>query len=633
MALSFEEYKKLRQQGYSQQQVIEMSKAEKEPEIEKKGFLKTLIDKTTQSLEERVDKTIQIRNSDISSASKNLQTLGQGFATAFGDIPANIISTISPETSRKIGEVVGKVAETETAQKVSGFYNRFKHANPELAGNIEAVANIASAFPGTGAAVGVTKATVSAALNAGAKTAKMTGKIAEKTGQKISQASEFATSQVTGLNPNTVKQILKTPGAFTAKEMAKIDRESFANRIKGAIEKRLESLSETGKEYESIRKSGQKVVVPEGMLKQVLNKYGIDIDENGKVVTTAESVPLGQGDINAIEGFVKQYGLGELSGNAFLNARKALSNMAKFDASKTDMAQTISRELRAAYDQIGKSQLKGLSELDAKYAPEVKLLEKVKKELFNPDGSLKDTAISRLANLTGKGKEKALERMEKIVPGIREQVNILKAIEDIEYAKGQKVGTYIRGTIAGGGLATGNVPAIIGAIVSSPTIAVPLLRSYAKVKNISSKAVNGVIEKMKSGTKLIGEEIKMLDGAIQNASQKLEERIIKSFKKFMRDPKAGMSVKDIAMNIDETDRSIMRDFLDDYHTNEGRNPDAYMKALDLADAMGLNTKKMSNENIAEVFGNILDLHGNYLRQAEKGTLRGMISSTKEKALP
>lgn len=550
-----------------------------------------------------------------STGSKIFQTAGQAvgvFADIAGALTKTTLSALTPDIIEKpvnelIGKGVSKVASTEAVKTAAQAWDKFQQNHPELAGNTEAAGNFinlfAQAYGAKGTMVGAGKTIGTAA--------KIAQKAASKTGRGAASLTKFATSQATGLSPSTIEQVVKTPGLFTTKEMATIDRKSIASRVKSAVEKRLESLSETGKQYELVRKSAEKAIVPKGTYEDILSKYGLSL-KNGKIVTTAESVPLSSGDISSIEGFLKQYGQKELSGNAFMNARKALSNMAKYDTTKTDVSQRISRELRSKLDEIGKGTFKGLSELDKQYGPEVKLLSRVKKEILNPDGTLKDTAMSKIANITGKGKEQALERLEKIIPGIKTDVNILKAIEDIEITKGQKVGAYLRGATGGFVASGGNPMAAVGAaIVSSPQVAIPLIRTYAKAQGVASKVVNGIIDKLKSGTKLVGNEYKIVDQAFQSASSRIGKRITGSVK---GNP-AGLSVNDISKvdgrsipniltKIDKNDGKIMEDFIDNVRLRKNTNVDLEIQARKMAEAMGLNAD-IPNSKLADKFDKIL----------------------------
>lgn len=431
---------------------------------------------------------------------------------------------INEAVSQGMQKLVQRGMNTDVAKKTMEGWKQLNDTNPQAAMALSAALDIGELASYAIGSKGVSKASNVVSTGAG-KVGKMAGNAGSKVKGAVGKGSEYVAGQAYGLKPETVQTIIKNPKYFTAREMSKIDRESIFNRVKGAVEGRMEGLSETGKAYDAIRKSGERVIFKNNPVDDVLRKYGVTV-QNGKLLTTAESVPLSTGDINAIEGFMKQYGQQELSANGFLNARKALSNMARYDASKTDMADKIAREIRRAYDAEGKKALTGLAKLDAQYAPEIQLLGKVKKVIFNNDGSLKDNAVSAIANLTGKGKEQVLKRMEKIIPGIAEDVNILKAIEDISYAEGQKVGTYMRAGlgVGTGALAGGPVGAVVGAIITSPRVGVSLLRSYGKFKNISSNFINGMINKMKSGKKLVGKELDTMNGAVDTAAKKMASR-------------------------------------------------------------------------------------------------------------
>ena len=235
------------------------------------------------------------------------------------------------------------------------------------------------------------------------------------------------------------------------------------------------------------------------------------------------------GDISALEDFIKLYGdANELSANAFLNARKALSNLASFETGKSDVASTIAKELRSQLDTLGKNQIVGLSDLDAKFAPEIKLLNKIKRDYLNPDGTFKDNALTKIANLNKEGRQEVLGRLKKIVPDIEEQINILTAVEDIRGSMGQKVGTYTRSVMGSlTGFSVGSVPgAIVGMILTNPYMAVAVLRQYQTVKNTLKSVIDLMISKMRKGVKLDEKELKILKDAIENTADKVGQAVI-----------------------------------------------------------------------------------------------------------
>lgn len=332
------------------------------------------------------------------------------------------------------------------------------------------------------------------------KTVSGVGDLAKKT-------ASFATAQATGLNPETISQIIKTPKAFSAVEAAQLDRGTLANQVKSAIDTRLNSLSETGAHYQTIREGGAVTSIPQGTFQSVLSKYGLKLDDAGKIIRDRSSVPMKPGDISALQDFLDVYGKeGDLNANEFLNTRKAAAAIADFDTTKSDIANKIGEDLYAKLNDVARKKIDGLEALDAKYSPEVKLLKQIKKDYLAPDGSFKDGAINKIANLGGKGKDQVIARLEKIVPNIREQVNILKALEGIQVAEGQKVGTYFRSAMAGGGVLTGNIPAIMTAIIAQPSVAVPILRAYGRILGGVGDISEPIISKIKSGKTLLPNE-------------------------------------------------------------------------------------------------------------------------------
>jgi len=433
--------------------------------------------------------------------------LGAGKAVLPKSVEAGIAKSFQEETAKSdIPELLGK-------------YAKWKQENPRAAANLEGIVDIASILPAPKAAGVAVKGAKEAGMLA-KETTKLAGKAAVKTGEVAGATGRFGAAQATGLSPSTIKEIIANPKAFAKEEIEQISRGSLADRVKSSIDDKLEELSITGKEYEVIRKSTDKVAIPEETVEGVLAKYGLQIDESGRIITTAESVPLEVGDVTALERFVAQYGKEtELSGNAFLNTRKALSNLSRYDVGKTDISDRIARDLRSTYDELGKTQLKGLAESDARYAPQVAQLNQIKKDYLNPDGTLKDGALNKLANLTGKGKDLTLKRLEEIIPGVSTDIKILKAIEDIEIAGGQKVGTYMRGAgigfVAGGGSPIG---AVLGIILASPSVSVPILRGYGLLKGMTKDAIDKIITKLKSGKKLTRSEGKIFAEAVDHYS-------------------------------------------------------------------------------------------------------------------
>lgn len=344
--------------------------------------------------------------------------------------------------------------------------------------------------------------------------------VANKFKNVTNTLARFGISQITGLAPETINTFINS--ADIPKEVLRsFTREGVGQELAQGINTRLSELSTTGKGYEAIRNSDGLVKIPPGALTEFLSKYKIGLDENGKIITDAESIPMSATDKAGLQDFISTFGKAKtLTNNALLNARTALSNLSKYDATKTNASTILARDLRSFYDGLAKDQVKGLAQLDAQYAPEVELLNKIKREYLNPDGSLKDGAFNKIANLGNRGKELTLARAEKIVPDLGKKIAIMRALEDMQNATGNKVGTYTRGIVGGGLLVSGNVPAlIISAILTNPSSAFAILRAYGKLLGLKGTQLNSYVNDAIKNLSKAG----VIVGA-QNSSNKTNEQ-------------------------------------------------------------------------------------------------------------
>jgi hypothetical protein len=497
---------------------------------EKQSLSDSLWSKIGQSIQERGknagEAIYKTQTGQQSMGSGILQTLGQG-AGAVGDVAfqglKSAAETVAPETTKAIGDVFNKgvnaVASTKTSQAIMDKYAEFKQAHPEAAANLEASGLITSILPmGKVASKGAELAS-----KAIGKTAKVTGNVI---GGVTKGAVKQTVKQATAFDLPTIERIVSNPEKFSEQSMANIKPEIIAKETKDVLQKRMDELSTTGKEYNTIRTSKEPVQILPIKVNETLSKYGLSLGKDGKIVTTAESVPLSEGDKSALEKFMSQYSPDKIkTSNAFLNARKGLDNLSSWDATKTDMSDKIARDLRNTYDEVGKVQIGGLSELDAKYSPEIKTLKEYKKMLLNPDGSLKDGAISTIVNSTGVNKAPILEKLEKLSPGITEKIKDLKAVQDISRVQEyHKVGAYAKGAGIGFLASGGNVlGAIAGAILTEPKNVIGLLRAFGTAKNYSGDVINTAIDAIKTGKKLTGDKLNLVHEFVNDHVQKFND--------------------------------------------------------------------------------------------------------------
>jgi hypothetical protein len=225
--------------------------------------------------------------------------------------------------------------------------------------------------------------------------------------------------------------------------------------------------------------------------------------KGGKWEATTESSVRAPADIARLQ---KVYDLykpafdnGKLTNNGFLNLRSDLADLAKFDqqSGKSSALENLSGIVRGKLNTEYRGQIPGLENLDTSFRGQSADLKTLSKGLLDNEGNLRDSDINKIANATGKSKAILLQNLEQLSPGITDRINALKAVEDItgdRGAAGHKVGTYARagGSVGAGliGIATGNMPLLVGAIteaiLTSPAVAIPVLRAYGFSKELTA---------------------------------------------------------------------------------------------------------------------------------------------------
>lgn len=308
-------------------------------------------------------------------------------------------------------------------------------------------------------------------------------------------------SHITGLGPDDIKTIFNNPEDFSRLQREASSRASLSEEFGDDLDKVFQAKSDTGAAYDTFRASKVPIQVPPDMIANALKKYGFDLDGENNVVATADSITRTPADINAIQNFVDNWGdKTELTPNQFLNMRSDIGKIAGFGEGKSSGATIFAK----GYDGQGglyadindqlRPEITGLAEKDAEMAPQIKMIDQAKRDFLNPDGTFKDGAINKIANAGGVGKDNLLGRMEQISPGITDGIKVLKAAEGIERANGIKVGTYTRGILEGSAAITGNIPLLVGAIISSPESAVQIVRAAG----YTGKAVAPIVAALRS---------------------------------------------------------------------------------------------------------------------------------------
>jgi len=591
---------------------------------EEPGFIESVEERIGERVETIEEKSDMQARGEISTPTQIVNFASQAIG-ALGDIAFEGVKAVTPDSAKKaIGDFVQSIAEADPGEKIGikqalnanlqaigmtmNSYNNFAEKHPEIATNLESVVNISEIVP-VERALGLGVKGTKKALTAAEEAAKQAKKIelpsaaplkkgAEVAVEKAGEVTKFGIGEATGLPPKAITRLINEPGKYTDEILRSVDKESFGKSVFDKIAARKKALSATGKGYDDIRKLTDSVEIDHSILDDILDKYKIGYDGKKITRTKATKLPLREGDVKAIEEFGKLFGKEtNLTADEFLNARAMLSDMAKYDATKSDAASIISKELRKAYDKMGKDQLPGLKKLDETYASEKTILSKVRKDYFNVrTGELKDGAINKLANIGNK--EPVIKRLEALIPDIRQQLNVLEMVKDIEYASGRAVGRYTRSILGAGGVISMNVPMMVSSIVATPKLAVPLLRKYGKAKLVSKKLISSTAKALENGIKLTKQQVDLMKRFFATAMNDVK-RWVKELKGnqagFQKLP--GKKTKTIKINDIELNSYDFKEALKD--VKEGRLSKTDLPVLLGKDKSGKYFVKDGNHRIAQ----------------------------------
>jgi hypothetical protein len=322
------------------------------------------------------------------------------------------------------------------------------------------------------------------------------GKLIGKTGLVTSEVG----SQLTGFEPQTIDTIIAHPDQFTPEQIANTSRLAVAKDVESALQDREASVAEDSRAYGPVRESPTTFPVAKNFLEdQLRSQAGVDV-KDGEIVAKGSSKIRASKDVAALQNLFDtwkpEFQKGSLTSEEFLNFRQDLASVAKYDREFTASkpVESVAASIRSSFNKTYRPAIPGLDKLDESYSTQRAELQILRKGILDKDGNLQDSAINKIANATGKGKDLQLAKLEQISPGITKRIQILKAMEDIQKAGGTKVGTYPSAFLKAGGviagLATGNIPVLATAlattIIASPGIAVPLLRLFGEDKGIVS---------------------------------------------------------------------------------------------------------------------------------------------------
>lgn len=290
-------------------------------------------------------------------------------------------------------------------------------------------------------------------------------------------------------------------------------------------------------------------VSPNYIDRLIKENTGLDI-KDGKVTGSLASEVRDPKDIRAVQNLYDKakpsFSKGKLTTSEFLHFRSDLADMAHYEReiTKSDTLDNLADIMRGKFNAKYRSQIPGLEALDHEISPKFKEVKELRKGLLDGNGNLTKNAENMVSNATNKGRTAMLDQLEKIKPGITRKIEIMRTIENIESARENKPGTYARTALGPGGILAGlttmNLPLVVAAIgetiLSSPSVAVPLLRAYGFSKEITG----GVITYLKNAAESVNQ--------IPNTgiSSFIPSKVQSLLQTDTKDIPMGLSIKDVS---------------------------------------------------------------------------------------
>ena len=564
-------------EGFDDHQRNSIAQKEKqEKEIETKNVFKRAATRFGESREKRTEQFGEVGETLMSGEDigligwwvQALKTIG-GVVWTVGDVIGNAVISVADAavslvdtTGEKITwfsikewakEAANNLANTDLGQQwlksLASWmenYSVWAQENPDIADSLEAVFDIASVVP-IGKAWSLTAQWVTKWTKAAAKVVtspwaqkalqawtKVAGKVAEWVTdaakwvwKTASNVGEFAANKLIGINKATRKLSVDDPDLIKDIELGKITRETEANALTEIFESKKESLSFLGKEYETLIDAANiSVDLNTAKVNDILDGYSIGI--KNWVLDFSKSGIWSKTSRNLIQdayGMIKEKWV--VDAKTLHNTRKQIDDVMKREMALTPEGKRVIEDLRDEVDNIIRRKMPEIKTLDKQYAPLREEVNKIAKEWFNKDWTMKDTTPSKIANLAKINNAPKLKRLEEIMPGITRKVKWFAAMEDITSAMNRKMWLYMQWWLFWWGITsiaawTMARPLAIGAAIAiNPKVVVWVLARYGKLK----KNISKLSQKILSNRKLSNQEQSILYKEVAKLPSDAKEEI------------------------------------------------------------------------------------------------------------
>ena len=311
--------------------------------------------------------------------------------------------------------------------------------------------------------------------------------------------------------------------------------ETVFEEVKNKINDKRTANAEMWKEYATLRKNKSKVVdttwVTTDMVKELKENW-IKIDKKTWDLKFDELSKYNSKQRAALQDAWKELKALEkakkINAGNVLDMRQKMDDKLNWDGKASDLkditavdrsTENLIKKMRWVIDDRAKTSVKWLKELDEKFAPALAEMEKIQKDWLNSDWTLKDTARSKLRNLTKAWNEERLARLEKVIPWITKDLQALDVWLTIERATKQWVWQYAKQIItAWASLFNPGVwiPAIVVWILSNP-------KNYVKLMEYAPDVVEKVTSSISKWTNVFQDLLPSDINRIQSLAARLED--------------------------------------------------------------------------------------------------------------
>ena len=347
----------------------------------------------------------------------------------------------------------------------------------------------------------------------------------------------FVENKLTGLSEEERKFIRENWDIVEEYLKGNRSADEIAEMIMNKFDDLIEWKKEVWKFYDIVKNNDKLLVKTSWIvswIKWLLNELWIKIDNNWVLKFGELSyTPSQQKQLQQVYWYVKALeNLGDsATAKDVWRARQLIDSLANWEGNTkmwldAEVMNSI-RNMRWKIDDALKEQVKGFKEADTEYRELSKTVKELRKDWFTKEGNLKDNALSKIRNLTNKGNEAKLERLEKNFPWITRSLKWLWVSQSIEKASKMMVGQYAQQLLIGwwlwklinGDLSVAT--ALIWAWILTPKNLVKILK---KEWDFMSKW-RSVADNLSNGKVLSDEKINRLKRWLKDKSQEIGQKV------------------------------------------------------------------------------------------------------------